>query len=297
MFDFHTHTKASDGNDPAKKVIELAIKERLSMLAITDHNVIHEELPELQEAYKDQIQLVNGCEISTIYRPELGKREEVHVVALDFDNSSLLPIVSQNYFDREQYVKEIVAKLAKCGIIVPSLKELKDLYPQNENIGRERIAEYLVEKGYTADVEEAKYLYLSSKGERRAYVDALDYAHYLSFDEAVRAVMDSGGIPVLAHLFSYHLSERECLQLAERFRILTDAYPSAMEVYYRRYDEETMKKLREIADKMELYYSIGSDYHGKETDDLMQVSEIDEEGRKKLVSNLLKKEKRRDNHE
>ena len=289
LFDFHTHTKASDGNDPSEKVIQLAIDKRLSMLALTDHNLVHKELPELREAFKDQIRLVNGCEISTIYKPAPGKRVEVHVVALDFENRILEPIVSQNDFDRESYVKEIVSKLEKCGITVPSLQELKKLYPQNENIGRDRIAEYLVEKGYTADKEEAKYQYLGSKGKRRAYVDALDYAHYLSFDDAVRAVMKAGGIPVLAHLFSYHLSDTECLELARRFRKLTESRPAAMEVYYRRYNEEQITRLREIADQVDLYYSIGSDFHGKETDDLMQISDIDEEGRKKLVIHLLER--------
>ena len=257
------------------------------MLAITDHNLIHDDLPVFQEKYKEKIRLVNGCEISTIYRPEPDKRVEVHVIALDFKNNLLSPIVSQNYFDREQYYKEIAAKLEACGITIPSLQEMKEIYPQNENIGRDRIAEYLVEKDYTKNKEEALHLYLGSSGERRAYVDALDYAHYLSFDDAVRAVMDARGIPVLAHLFSYNLSEEECIKLADRFRKLTGSYPAAMEVYYRRYNEEKTQKLRRIADQLELHYSIASDYHGKDTDELMQLLEIDEECMKKLVSNYL----------
>ena len=287
MFDFHTHTNASDGNDCPEDVIGRAIEKQLSMLAITDHNLIHEELPELQDKYKDQIRLVNGCEISSIYRAEPGRRTEVHVVALDFDNDRLLPVVSQNYFDREPYVEEIIAKLRSWGIIVPPLSELRKIYPRYDNIGRTKIADYLVEKGYTADQEEAKYLYLGSEGERRAYVDALDYAHYVSFDDAVRAVMEAQGIPVLAHLYSYHLSDEECVQLAERFKQLTDTYPAAMEVYYRRYDEEKTEKLRRIADRTGLFYSIGSDYHGRKDDDLMLVPGVIEECGGKLVWNLL----------
>ena len=71
--DFHTHTICSDGNYTTEELIEMAMSKGIAALAITDHNYIHENISQLQNKYKD-IELINGCEISTSYTTEKGKK-------------------------------------------------------------------------------------------------------------------------------------------------------------------------------------------------------------------------------
>ena len=81
-------------------------------------------------------------------------------------------------------------------------------------------------------------------------------------DSAVEAIRAADGVPILAHLYYYQLSEEENLRLVRRFKELAgDA--GAMEVEYGRYPRELRDRLAKIAEEYDLIPSAGSDYHAQ----------------------------------
>ncbi len=270
MFDFHIHTTKSDGYQTPEEVVSMAVEEKLSAIAITDHNVILEEYPDLQKKYQDQIQLVNGVELSSIYqRSDTGEPLEVHIVALGFDSDRLRETVDTTCLDQRGYVQAMIEKLRECGIAVPDYDTLRDLYPEHEHMGRTQLADYMVKHGDAATEEEAMDEYVGIYGKRKAFVNEMEYSHYHSVEENVKAILDAGGIPVLAHLLTYRLPDEECLRLVKSFRELARDAPAGMEVYYRKYSADGQKKLAEIARAHGLLFSRASDYHGRKGHSLM----------------------------
>ena len=79
--DLHTHTLLSDGNYSAEELIQMALDNNISHLAMTDHNKIHIDIEKLRVRYPD-IELISASEISAEYRTSRGERREVHIVGL-----------------------------------------------------------------------------------------------------------------------------------------------------------------------------------------------------------------------
>lgn len=288
MFDFHIHTNRSDGNLTPEEVIGMAVEEKLSAAAITDHNVILEEFPDFQKKYRDLIQLVNGVELSSVYqRGDNGEAQEVHIIALGFDSSRLRETVDSTWLDLRGYLQAMIEKLRACGIEIPDFDRLRELYPGRAHIGREQVAAYLAEHGDAATRDEAMDEYVGIYGKRRAYVNEMEYSHYHSMEENVKAIIHAGGIPVLAHLLTYRLPEEECLRLVKSFKELAQGAPAGMEVFYRKYSEEEQEKLAEIARAHGLLFSRASDYHGREGHSLMTAEHPGWECSDKTVFDVL----------
>ena len=79
--DFHIHTNVSDGHFTPEGVLELALKQRLRLLAITDHDAIEgfdragTRLEERRAAGSDgaaQLELLAGVETETIVEAAAG---------------------------------------------------------------------------------------------------------------------------------------------------------------------------------------------------------------------------------
>lgn len=284
--DFHTHTTYSDGNYTPEQLIETAIRKGIKALAITDHNYIHDNISQLQNKYKN-IELINGCEISTSYTTEKGKKIEVHIIALGFDenNESFKKLIASNHPNKKEYIEKIREKLKNnCNIDIPSYDELLALYPMQE-IGRMQIADYLVKNNYANDLDEAFDEYIGNYGKRKAFVNALEYCSYADFDLAIRSVLDAGGLPVLAHLFSYGLEASEYRNLLKRFCHTCDR-KGGLEVYYLKYTAEMIDMLKDLANQSDIYLSTASDFHGRGNDVLNDKIYIADD---KHVYNIIKK--------
>jgi predicted metal-dependent phosphoesterase TrpH len=263
MVDFHIHSILSDGFMRPDKVIMKAAASGIKVAALTDHNYVNDYSDELRERYGTRIQLVNGIELSTEYVRSDGGKTEVHIVGLGFKNEGIREAVKKNRQDRRGYFNAMVEKLrVNCGIEIPSYDTFKRLYPESRHLGRIHITDYMLKHGIISSFDEGFDKYVGTYGERRAYVNSLDHMHFMSVAEGAELIKKAGGIPVLAHLFSYNLSMREQMRLVQMFS--GHAGPdAALEVFYGRYSPEKQKLLKDIADDWNLLYSSGSDYHAK----------------------------------
>ena len=258
--DLHTHSTRSDGGLSRAEVIELAIENDIGVLAITDHNIPFDDIYELQTKYPD-IKLINGAELSTSYVvPDIGEQREIHVIALDFENTKrFVGVLRHNCFDSEEYVNSIIQKLREAGLEANfSYYDLSNEMNQ-KFIGRMAIARKLVSLGIVSDIEEAFDEYIGDFGKRKAYVKP-NISKYMPLDIAIIEIRNAGGIPVLCHPYSYNLTEKRVTRLIQDFKKYGGI---AMETLYSLYTPEQQKQLGFYADEHGLLKSAASDFHGR----------------------------------
>ena len=283
----HCHTRNSDG---VKTVDELlSIAQNIDVLALTDHNFVYsnKEILDYQKKYPN-IELISGCELSTMYITKSNKKVQVHVVCLGVnpEDEVFMDMIKNNHKDnRSQYINAIKEKLWNCcNIEIPDYEEMKRIY-KKKHISRMEINDYLVRQGFASDIEAAFDKYTGTYGKRKAYVNELDYEEYVSLDDALRIIKNSGAKSVLAHLYSYNLSESECEELV---RVFKENGGDGMEVFYLNgYTREQIEKLMKYSEKYHLYISTGDDYHGRDQFKPLVGGVVDDEMYRKHIISLL----------
>ena len=196
--DLHTHSCLSDGSLTPVELLRATQEAGVGILALTDHNATADLVP-LQGAFPD-LRLIQGAEITCRYLDQ-----ELHVVALGIDpeNAKLRAVLRNNQPDRRPYLSAILEKLRALGIDVGTYDELQAANPNSRHFGRMQIAKEMQRRGYVATADEAFDIYMGAHGQRLAYV--ANPLKYVTLEEAVEAILDAGGIPVLAHLYYYLL--------------------------------------------------------------------------------------------
>lgn len=259
--DLHTHSCLSDGSLTPEALLTAAREAGIGILALTDHNATA-DLEPLQAAFPD-LTLIQGAEITCRYLDQ-----ELHVVALGIDpeNPKLRAVLQNNQPDRRPYLTAILEKLRALGIDVGTYDELQAANPHSRHFGRMQIAKEMQRRGYVATADEAFDVYMGAHGQRLAYV--ANPLKYVTLEEAVEAILDAGGIPVLAHLYYYLLDTEGERALVRRFKELAGD-KVAMEVHYAAYTPAQRESLAAIADEFGLMHSCASDFHGNLADETL----------------------------
>jgi len=246
--DFHTHSTISDGRLTPTELVDLAYRNGVRIMSLTDHDII-DGLPEAFAAaakYPD-FTLVPGIEMSTDI-----KGGEIHILGhfIDWENQAFRDRLSQLQESRLGRARGMVEKLAELG--KPVAWERVEAFSDEGSVGRPHIAQAMVEAGHVSTVTEAFDLYLSRTGP--AYVER----DKLTPEANIKLLLDVGGLVTLAHPAEGGGMEN----IEELLARLTDAGLSALEVYYQDYDDQMIKRLRKLADQFGLIPLGGSDYHG-----------------------------------
>ena len=259
--DLHTHSCLSDGSLTPVELLTAARDAGIGILALTDHNATADLSP-LQAAFPE-LTLIQGAEITCRYLDQ-----ELHVVALGIDpeNAQLRAVLRNNQPDRRPYLSAILEKLRALGIDVGTYDELQAANPNSRHFGRMQIAKEMQRRGYVATADEAFDVYMGAHGQRLAYV--ANPLKYVTLEEAVEAILNAGGIPVLAHLYYYLLDAEGERALVRRFKELAGE-KAAMEVHYAAYTPEQRESLAAIADEFGLMHSCASDFHGNLADETL----------------------------
>lgn len=274
--DLHLHTSMSDGAQTLDDVIRAAQDEGLDAIAITDHNYFTIYSPR----QAGNLELIPGCEFSTAYQTEAGRKVEIHIVGLFFNgiDRRLNDVFSS--IDKDAYVKAILKKLGTLGIVI-SLEELRQRFPDAHQLGRTQIADLLVEKGYGYDRDNAMDLWIGNHSKH--YLNPADCVSYIKMGECVQKIAESGGLPVLAHPYHYRFSDAEIEQLVKEFRNATNR-PLGIEVYYQKYGEEKVSFLEKLSEKYHLLPSASSDRHKAEAPFAKGEYSLLEDMKKKIQS-------------
>ena len=249
MIDLHTHSTCSDGTDNPRALINKALAQGISVIALTDHDSVA-GWAEATTALRSGIDLVLGAEISCL--TEAGT--SVHMLGLLFDgtNIEMLSMLEQTRDDRVPRMVKMIELLNNAGIHV-TMQDVEDGMPHGATMGRPHLADALVKRGVISSRDEGFKELLNN--ESQFYV-----AHLAPTPEvAIAQIRAAGGVSVIAHPFA---SRRGEILKPAAFTSLVAAGLHGIEVDHRDQNIQERVILREIAQELGLVMTGSSDYHG-----------------------------------
>lgn len=243
--DLHIHSTASDGKFSPAEIVHKSAELGLTVIALTDHDTVNGVASALAAAEAfPWLRVIPGVEISTDM-----PADEIHILGyfIDYTDHKLQTSLERMRHSRQQRAQQMIAKLENLGIHI-AWQRVQEI-ASGASVGRPHLAQAMLEKGYIASFKEAFTKYIS-RG-RPAYVER----DKMTPSEAVRLILRSNGLPVLAHpLF---ISDPEKL-----VKELKAAGLVGIETYYDSYTADQIEILVSLAHKYNLIVSGGSDYHG-----------------------------------
>jgi predicted metal-dependent phosphoesterase TrpH len=247
--DLHLHTTASDGALKPAELVARAAELNLEVIAITDHDSI-EGIPAAIEAARKhpQLTLIPGVEISTDI-----PNNEIHVLGffMDCNDKKLNDELARLRISRQTRAQKMSEKLGSLGLPIDYNRVLE--LAGDGSVGRPHIAKVMLEKGYINEFREAFDNYIGRNGP--AYVER----EKMLPEEAIALVANAGGLPVLAH-------PAEIDKIEELLPLYIDNGLIGLETYYHWYNQQTIKRLADLASKYKLITTGGSDYHNDNGD-------------------------------
>ena len=249
--DLHAHSTRSDGVlEPAALVRDVAAA-GVRVFSLTDHDTLagYRELAagELPAGFT----LIPGIEINALVTRDMGLWEwELHILgfAMDPADETFEAVLRRQRDARRVRFDRTVALLREIGLPIDTQVELLQV-GADDALGRPTIARALVAAGFAASVDDAfsRIIGHGSPGYVRR--------EGLGPEEAIAAIAAAGGIPVLAHF-------REAPARLGVLRELVEAGLRGLEVYYRTFDEGTVRLVADVARRLGLIATCGTDYHG-----------------------------------
>ena len=241
-YDLHIHSNISDGTFFPYEIINLAHRQKLKGISITDHDDI---------SINNILDYAGKCELKYIYGIEFSTNiANLHIIGYNLDIKS--PEL-KNYLDfqkseREKAIQKMCKKTVQHGIPV-DFEELKNM--KTRSLGRPHLARLMVEKGYVANIYEAFQKYL--RNNKPVFVDYKK----IKYMDILNIILKSNGIPVLAHP---GMLSQDVFQ-----SVVYEAIKNGLkgiEVYYPRHSEKQTQYLKKMSEEYNLIITGGSDFHG-----------------------------------
>ena len=249
MIDLHVHTTASDGQYSPSQIMEKAHTHNIGTIAITDHDTI-DGIQEGAAAAKEYgITFVPGTELNINF-----PTGEFHLLGLGFKqiSPSLTQLLDTLVKNREIRNVQIIEKMREAGVDI-TLEEMQTDFP-NTVLGRPHFAAELVKKKVVKTRQQAFDRFLA-KG-RPWYVQRVGS----NLDEAIIAIKESGGVPVIAHPMSLYLSWGK---LPDTLQDFFDRGVMGLEAFHPGARVTECLRLEELAQKIGYFVTAGSDFHGE----------------------------------
>ncbi len=244
-FDFHIHSKYSDGEYDVETIINKLNENNITNFAITDHDNV-ESVDYLRERNLNNI---SGVEMSSRYN-----NLNMHILGyyIDGDLDELKKLCNRVSELRKARLYEHVSKLEKEYNLQFDELDLMNLTKKYSTLGRPHIGKLLIKYGYVSSMEEAFKKYLFNVHSSIFYrMDA---------KLVIDAIHKAGGIAILAH--PKKIEDKYNIDIEDFLPDLVEIGIDGIEIYNSLHYNEDSKRYKDIATKYNLLISGGSDYHG-----------------------------------
>jgi 3',5'-nucleoside bisphosphate phosphatase len=248
VIDLHLHTTASDGLLSPDALVARARAERLTVISITDHDTVA-GLPQAARVARDLgVRLVPGIEITAV-----ENERDVHILGyfIDPERELLAGFLREQRVDRRRRVRAMADLLGSLGFRVDVEALLTAAGDQGRSVGRPALADALVAAGHVANRDEAFERLLASG--RPAFVPRCGAAGR----QVIDVIHAADGIASLAH--PGVLADDALIPM------LADAGLDALEVWHSDHSLEQRQHYDDLAARLGLARSGGSDFHGDGT--------------------------------
>lgn len=266
MIDLHIHTNNSDGSDDIIEILKKAEEQKISCIAITDHESVNAyyELKEINVKQYYSGEIVSGIELKNFYKDRV-----IDILAYNIDIDKFKEYLDKNYKEKTHRVletknlkhfykqaKEYGLKLDPINTIkwnpdkdwgsVVFYNELKK-HPENEK---------KVPKDLWESFSNFKKDYVYNR-ENMFFLDKKD--DYPSPKKTIEEIHKLGGLAFLAHVHEYKWVENKIEYIKQ---LVKECKLDGVECYYSNFSDKQTKELIEFCKKNNLYISGGTDFHG-----------------------------------
>lgn len=286
--DLHMHSICSDdGEFKPQKLVDLCLEKNIKYFSIADHNCV--------KGIEEAKVYCTGKGIEIIPAIELDctiDEVNLHVLGygIDYDNPIFHEIEENIILQEQDASKKRMKLIRELGIdfsdeVIASLS-------RNGVVNGEMIAEAAMEFDKNHENPLLMPYYENGSRHDNPYVNFYwDYCaqgkpayaevKFISLQEAIKTIEESGGIPVLAHPGN---------NVKENMSLLKDIISygiKGIEVYSSYHSKEQVAFYREFALKNKLLLTCGSDFHGK-TKPSIYIGGTDCEGNEEKIISELK---------
>lgn len=241
--DLHVHTYFSDSTLSPEEVVENALKKELSAIAISDHDSVDGIDPAMAAANGRGLEIISSVEL-TVEREDA----EIHMLGyfIDYKDQRFADKLREIRQFRVERMRRMVEKLKNEGVDIP-IERVFEIAGRG-SVGRPHLAGAMAEIGAVRNLREAFDRYIGYGG--TCYVEKKK----ITSKEAVEMIVDSGGVPVLAH--PKLMGNDACIK-----GLIEDGI-AALEVYHPDHKPSDIKRYERIAKENGLLVTGGSDCHG-----------------------------------
>ena len=244
FIDLHMHTVNSDGHLTTSELVDIVRAKDLAAFAITDHDALDGYFESQEILNPDDPELISGVELSVAV-----EGQDLHMLAYLFDakddefNSALASFQQE----RNQRGERIVSILNEIGVPLSfaSVEEAAN----GSAIGRPHVAQALVNDGLVRSFEAAFQKYIGNNCP--AYVPKSKMAP----GEAIDLIHRAGGLAMMAHPYINGM--------VTQVEALCQVGLDGIEVFHYSHSNEQVRKLKQLAKRLNLAMSGGSDFHGR----------------------------------
>ena len=244
--DLHVHSTYSDGSDDFRTILEKAADLGLTHLAFADHDCTLHTAEAIRLGQKNGVAVIPAVEISAV---DLATGRKVHILGYDYQDADPIealcaPILRRRH---ENCLRQIDI-LEEMGYEIRP--DQAAAYTAGKTIYKQYILKHLFDTGQSPALFGDVYRTVFKNG------GPCDFdIRYVEAEEAVRAVVASGGCAVLAHP-----GQQENFDLVPGLKA---AGLSGIELNHPAHTEAHRELICRLAERYELFCTGGSDYHGE----------------------------------
>ena len=262
LIDLHIHSNLSDGELSPKEIIDRAVNNGVSIIAIADHDTTLAYNDDLfNYAKENNVKLITAVEISTKYKG-IG----IHVLGYNFDinNKLLTDKLYSNRNARHIYLHNVAVKLKELGYIIDV-----DYLDKIDAVTKAHIASNIVDNKDNGKLLLKTFGYIPERGEFIETIMNEGCPCYVKKEtispmEASSLIREAGGKVVLAHPVAY--KHEDGLTDDDILNLVKEMNPDGIEANYI-YVDRNGNKINEcihwndFAKHHNFITTIGSDFH------------------------------------
>ena len=285
--DLHMHSYYSDdGEFEPKQLIDLCLEKNIKYFSIADHNSVRGIKEAKEYCVGKNINIIPAIELDCTFN-EIN----LHVLGYGIDcDKTVFYDIEDNIIKQEQFASKKRMKLVK-ELGIDFSDEVINSLSRNGVVNGEMIAEAAMkfdknhknpllmpyyENGSRSDNPYVNFYWDYCAQGKAAYAEV----NFISLQEAISIIEESGGIPILAHPGN---NIKESINLLEQ---IISCGIKGIEVYSSYHSKEQVEFYKKFSLKHKLLLTCGSDFHGK-TKPSIVIGGTDCEGiEDKIISQL-----------
>lgn len=249
--DLHNHSSFSDGTMSPEEILQTAKEAKVSVLAITDHDILEGSRELMKLSKNEDITVISGVEIDALER-----KDNIHVLGygIDLYDEVFIRRIVENRAKLDQISLILIDRMKEAGYAV-SVEEFQASRYDRINGGWKALY-YFLDKGIISNLKGGFALYDN-------YQCGFDIADFPRVSEVSSWIHEAGGIAVLAHpgvtLWKSDMTLSEFRSKLEEF---VEYGLDGIECYYPKHTEEITSICLEVCREHCLFITSGSDCHG-----------------------------------